>query len=90
MPGTALRGARALLTRVGYVVAFFLFDREAGRVRLHALTGLGVVALAVWSHLWLSGPWMLQAGFHAVTSSATAAAALPTPAAARGEGSSHP
>ena len=77
------------MTHIVYALAFLLFDREAGRVRPSALAGLGVVALAIVSHLWLSGPWMEQAGFPALAHSA--AAAQPTPAAATcGEGGSRP
>jgi len=73
-----------------YILAFLLFDREAGRARPSTLTGVGVVALAVASHLWLSGPWLAQAGFPAVAHSSTAEAARPTPAGLCGEGRSRP
>jgi len=73
-----------------YVVAFLLFDREAGRVRPFTLTGLAVVVLAVASHLWLSGPWLQQAGFPAAAHSSTAEAARPTPAGLCGEGRCRP
>ena len=63
------------MTRIAYVVASRLFDREAGRVRPSTLTGLGVVALAVASHLWLSGPWLEQAGFPAAAHASPATAA---------------
>jgi len=78
------------MTQIAYVVAFLLFDREAGRVRPSTLAGLGVVALAVASHLWLSGPWLTQAGFPAAARSSTAEAARPTPAGLCGEGRSRP
>lgn len=76
------------MTRLVYVLAFLLFDREAGRVRPSALGGLGVVALAIVSHLWLSGPWLEQAGFPALAHSA--AAAGPALTATCGEGRSRP
>ncbi len=60
------------MTRLAWTVAFLLFDREAGRVRPAALTGLAAAVLTVASHVWLSGPWLQQAGF-------TAAHALATP-----------
>ena len=73
-----------------YALAFLLFDREAGRVRPSALTGLAAVALAIVSHLWLSGPWLEQAGIPAATHASPAAAA-PRPAAAScGEGRARP
>ena len=40
----------------------FLFDRERRRPRRSVVAGLLVVVLVVVSHLWLSGPWMQQAG----------------------------
>ena len=41
----------------------FLLDRERSRgARRHVIGGLLVVVLVVASHLWLSGPWMRQAG----------------------------
>jgi len=74
-----------------YALAFLLFDREAGRVRPSALAGLGVVALSAISHLWLSGPWLEQAGFPALAHASPAATVRPTPAAATyGEGRSRP
>jgi hypothetical protein len=78
------------VTQIVYVFAFLLFDREAGRVRPSALAGLGVVALTIASHLWLSGPWLEQAGFPALAHSAAAASARSTPAATCGEGRSRP
>ena len=75
------------MTQIAYAVAFLLFDRESGRVRPSALTGLGVVALTIVSHLWLSGPWLEQAGFPAVAHASPAAAApRPPTAASCGEG----
>lgn len=61
------------MTQAIHVVAFLLFDREAGRARPSTLTRLGVVALAVVSHFWLSGSWLEQAGFPAAAHSSTAA-----------------
>lgn len=40
----------------------FLLDHEDGRRRRRVILGLVVVALAVVSHLWLSGRWMEQVG----------------------------
>ena len=78
------------MTQIACAVAFLLFDREAGRVRPSTLTGLGVVALAVASLLWLSGPWLQQAGFPTAARSSTAAASPATPSASCGEGRSRP
>jgi hypothetical protein len=87
---TALHGPLALATRIVHVVAFLLFDREAGGVRPSALSGLGVVALTVVCHLWLSGPWLERAGFPAVTHMSIAAAPSPATAASCNEGASRP
>lgn len=68
------------MTGLAWAVAFLIFDREAGRPRLAAVTGLMVVVLTVASHLWLSGPWLRQAGFPAAAHP-PAAASSPAPIA---------
>lgn len=67
------------MTQIVDVVAFLLFDREAGRVRPSALTGVGVVALAVASHFWLSGPWLEYAGFPAAAHPPGCVVSSPSP-----------
>ena len=69
------------MTGLAWAVAFLIFDREAGRPRLAAVTGLMVVVLTVASHLWLSGPWLRQAGFPAAVHSAADVLPSPTPVA---------
>jgi hypothetical protein len=50
----------------------FLLDRERGH-RRHVIGGLLVVVLVLASHLWLSGPWMRQAGLGRDSRPSTAA-----------------
>lgn len=57
-----------------WALGFLIFDREAGRARPSSVTGLIVVGLALFCHFWLSGPWLLQAGFPGAPHSPTAAA----------------
>ena len=64
------------MRQLAWAAAFLVFDRESGRPRPAAITGVTVVALTVASHLWLSGPWMRQAGF---PDAVHAPAAAPTP-----------
>jgi hypothetical protein len=54
----------------------FLFDRERGRKHRRFIGGLLVGVLVVVSHLWLSGPWMRQAG---LSRDATPSVAAPNP-----------
>ena len=56
-----------------WAAAFLAFDRESGRVRPGAITGITVVALAVASHVVLAEPWMEQAGFPATAHASTGA-----------------
>lgn len=60
------------MTQIAYVVAFLLFDREAGRVRPATITGLAVIVLAAIAHVWLGESWMEQAGFPAAPQSSSA------------------
>jgi len=53
------------MMQIACVLAFLLFDREAGHVRPARITGLAVIVLAVIAHLWLGESWMHQAGFPA-------------------------
>ena len=76
------------MTQVVYALAFLLFDREAGRVRPSVLAGLAAVVLAVASHLWLSGPWLEQAGLSAAIHPSTSAASPPAPPAVCSDGAS--
>jgi hypothetical protein len=76
------------MTQIVHAVGFLLFDREAGRARPSTLTGLGVGALAVLSHLWLSASWLEQAGFPGAERHSTAAASPRTPTGLCGEGMS--
>ena len=69
------------MTRLAWTVVFLLFDREAGRIRPSTATSIAVVALMVASHLWLSGPWLQQAGFPAAAYVPADAAPSSTPAA---------
>lgn len=62
-PARGLSRGSGVVTQLVYALGFAFFDREAGRVRPAAVTGLIVVVLAIVSHLWLSGPWLRQAGF---------------------------
>ena len=56
----------------------FLLDRERRR-RRSVFVALLVGVLTLASHLWLSGPWMEQAGLRAQHPPAAGAAAQPTP-----------
>jgi len=74
------------MKQAAWTLAFLVFDREAGRVRPGAVTGLTVAVLAVASHVVLSGPWMRQAGFPAVDHTAVATVVhSPTPTTCRTE-----
>ena len=69
------------MRQIAWAAAFLVFDWEAGPPRPAAITGLTVVVLTVASHIWLSGPWMQQAGFAAAAHAPAAAVPSPTPVA---------
>ena len=65
------------MTQIAWALAFLLFDREAGRPRPAALTGLAVVVLTLASHQVMSGPWLL-AEFSTATRPPAATTSSPT------------
>lgn len=82
-PAAGSRGP-ASLGGAGHVllaVAFFFFDRDAGRRRT-VVAGLGTVVVMVASHVAMTGPWVRKAGrLIGIQPAATAAAAPAGPVA---------
>ena len=70
------------MRQIAWAFTFLVFDREAGQLRPAPITGVVVLALAVGSHLWLSGSWMEQAGFPAAATTPATTRVLPPPTSA--------
>ncbi|HXM59177.1 MAG TPA: hypothetical protein VOB72_27520 [Candidatus Dormibacteraeota bacterium] len=65
------------MRQLAWAFAFFVFDRDAGKVRPAVIAGLIFVGLHLASDHLLRGNWMQQAGFPSIAHAP--AAALPSP-----------
>ena len=65
------------MRQLAWAFAFFVFDRDAGKVRPGAFVALTVLGLHFASDHLLSGNWMRQAGFPSIAHAPAAAVSSP-------------